>query len=92
MLTVTIELATNKIPKELQNFLHNPVVMEYGIKPDYTETGKEKVKQYISNLQEEVFQLENEMLYHDSEVLRLRKDIEYEKQRMKELRELLNSK
>ena len=92
MLTVTIELATNKIPKELQNFLHNPVVMEYGIKPDHTETGKEKVKQYISSLQEEVFQLENEMLYHDSEALRLREDIGYAKQRMEELREMFKCK
>lgn len=92
MLTVIMELATNKIPKELQDFLHNPVVMEYGIKPDHTEIGKEKVKQYISNLQEEVLELEDEMLYHDSEALRLRKDIEYEKQRMKKLRELLESK
>lgn len=92
MLTVIMELATNKTPKELQDFLHNPVVMEYGIKPDHTEMGKEKVKQYISNLQEEVLELEDEMLYHDSEASRLRKDIEYTRQRMIKLRELLNSK
>lgn len=89
MLTITIDLANNEVPKELMDFItNNPAVMTYSIKPDHSKEAKERVIQFIQNMKDDMTCLEEDWLYHESEACGARQTLQLQKDRYKQLQKI----